>query len=186
MGTYVQEGLSEGETVRYAAKLSLYRYWLNFLIGGFFLIVSLSVLFKWFLLPSIAHVAGAMMGLGLSMGIVALLALGVFLWPFLARRRTELVITDKRLIAKFGLLSTQSIEIRLGKIESVRVIQGLIGRMLNYGDIVVTGTGSTFDPIRHIANPLAFRTALNQAMDPGTPSETARGTASAKPALSGA
>jgi uncharacterized membrane protein YdbT with pleckstrin-like domain len=59
----------------------------------------------------------------------------------------------------------------LEKIESVRVGQSLIGRMLNYGDIVVTGTGSTFDPIRNIASPLAFRTALNQAMDPRAPSE---------------
>jgi uncharacterized membrane protein YdbT with pleckstrin-like domain len=69
-------------------------------------------------------------------------------------------------MAKFGLVSTQSIEIRLDKIESVRVKQGLLGRFLNFGDIVVTGTGSTFDPIRNIADPLAFRAALNQAMDP--------------------
>jgi hypothetical protein len=37
--------------------------------------------------------------------------------------------------------------------------------MLNYGDTVVTGTGSTFDPIRNVANAMKFRMALNQAMD---------------------
>jgi|SRR5277367_5837633 len=164
MGNYVEEGLSQGEAVKYIARLSLYKYWPNFLLGGLLLFGSLSVLFKAFIAPSNGHAAGAMMGI--SMGVVLLLALAVFLWPFLARKRTELAITNKRLIAKFGLLSTQSIEIRLGKIESVRVKQGLLGRILSYGDIVVTGTGSTFDPIRNIANPLAFRTALNQAMDP--------------------
>jgi uncharacterized membrane protein YdbT with pleckstrin-like domain len=77
------------------------------------------------------------------------------------------VITNKRLIAKYGLISTHSIEIRFDKIETVRVSQGLMGRILNYGDIIVTGTGSTFDPIRGIASATRFRTALNQAMDPG-------------------
>ena len=41
-----------------------------------------------------------------------------------------------------------------------------MGRILNYGDIIVTGTGSTFDPIRGIASATGFRSALNQAMDP--------------------
>jgi uncharacterized membrane protein YdbT with pleckstrin-like domain len=141
----------------------------NFLIGGLLLAGSFYLLGKSLLGPSNQYAWSAVTGAG--MGVIVALALAVFLWPLLARRRTELVITNKRLIAKFGLLSTQSIEIRLEKIESVRVGQSLIGRMLNYGDIVVTGTGSTFDPIRNIASPLAFRTALNQAMDPRAPSE---------------
>lgn len=97
----------------------------------------------------------------------ALLVAGlvVFAWPLIARRSTELVITNKRLIAKSGIVSTQSIEIRFDRIESVRVNQSLLGRILNYGDIVVTGTGSTFDPIPNIASPMQFRTALNQAME---------------------
>jgi uncharacterized membrane protein YdbT with pleckstrin-like domain len=75
------------------------------------------------------------------------------------------VITSKRLIAKFGVLSTQSIDIRFDRIETVRVKQSLMGRIFNYGDIVVTGTGSTFDPIPNIANPMGFRAALNQALE---------------------
>jgi uncharacterized membrane protein YdbT with pleckstrin-like domain len=120
-------------------------------------------------LGALAGVATDHHGAGLNMDLV-MLALGVILlaWPFIARRTTELVITDKRLIAKFGVVSTQSIEIRFDKIESVKVKQGLLGRILNYGDIIVTGTGSTFDPIRHIASAMKFRMALNQAMEPTT------------------
>jgi uncharacterized membrane protein YdbT with pleckstrin-like domain len=84
------------------------------------------------------------------------------------------VITDKRLIAKYGVISTHSIEIRFGKIETVRVTQGLVGKLLRYGDIVVTGTGSTFDPIRNISNPMAFREALNRAMELNEPNEGGR------------
>ncbi|HEY6482062.1 MAG TPA: PH domain-containing protein [Steroidobacteraceae bacterium] len=108
------------------------------------------------------------------MAIVVILALLMLLWPFIARKSTEVVVTDRRLIAKFGLVSIHSIEIRLSKIESVRVTQGLIGKLFRYGDIVVTGTGSTFDPIRNISHPLPLRNALNEAMElysPVTPPE---------------
>jgi uncharacterized membrane protein YdbT with pleckstrin-like domain len=94
------------------------------------------------------------------------IAIVLLIWPFVARRSTELAITDKRLIAKYGVLSTHSIEIRFDKIETVRVSQGIIGRLFNYGDVIVTGTGSTFDPIKNIASAMRFRTALNDAMDP--------------------
>jgi hypothetical protein len=104
-----------------------------------------------------------------SIAIWLVVALCLLVWPFIARRSTELAITDKRLIAKYGVISTQSIEIRFHKIETVRVKQGLFGRMFNYGDIVVTGTGSTFDPIRNIANAKIFRNALNQAMEAVSP-----------------
>jgi len=104
--------------------------------------------------------------LGAVGALIFLAALALLVWPFIARRSTELAITDKRLIAKYGVLSTHSIEIRFDKIETVRVSQGIFGRLLNYGDIVVTGTGSTFDPIRNIGSAMRFRTALNDAMDP--------------------
>jgi uncharacterized membrane protein YdbT with pleckstrin-like domain len=98
-------------------------------------------------------------------GLLLLVAIALLTWPFIVRGSTELVITDKRLISKYGVISTHSIEIRFGKIETVRVTQGLVGKILSYGDIMVTGTGSTFDPFRDIANPMAFRAALNQAME---------------------
>jgi len=97
--------------------------------------------------------------------VILLVALAVFARPLIARRSTELVITNKRLIAKFGIISADSIEIRFDRIESVRVNQSLMGRVFNYGNIVVTGTGATFDPIPGIAGPMRFRAALNQAME---------------------
>jgi len=106
--------------------------------------------------------------------VMLLIALGIIAWPLLARRSTELAITSKRLIAKFGVASTQSIEIRFDRIETVRVKQSLMGRILNYGDIVVTGTGSTFDPIPNISRPMKFRAALNDAIEAVRPSASAR------------
>jgi len=160
VGQYVEGGLSQGEAVRYTARLSLWKYPGHFLIGA---ALALTGVVK--SLTSLNHVDGG----GGTVFFLILLLVGVlvFLWPLVARRSTELVITDRRLIAKYGVISTQSIEIRFDKIETVRVSQGLLGRLLNYGDVVVTGTGSTFDPIPGIADALRFRTALNDAMESG-------------------
>jgi hypothetical protein len=42
-------------------------------------------------------------------------------------------------------------------VESVDVEQSILGRLLDYGDIVVRGTGATLEPFRGIGAPLDFR-----------------------------
>ncbi len=169
MGNYVDKNLDHEETVKYSARVSLWKYWINFLMGG--LIAAVALLgFAAFL----SSKSGTQPVTGPKFALVTLLiSLAIFAWPLVARKSTELVITSKRLIAKFGVVSTQSIDIRFDRIETVRVKQSLMGRILNYGDIVVTGTGSTFDPIPNIANPMGFRAALNQALET-TPSSRER------------
>jgi uncharacterized membrane protein YdbT with pleckstrin-like domain len=164
MGSYVDKNLGKDETISYSASVSLWRYWFSFLLGGF---LGLGALLG--LAASLSSKSGGGMLGSKFEAVVLLIALGVIAWPLIARKSTELVITSKRLIAKFGVTSTQSIEIRFDRIETVRVKQSLMGRILNYGDIVVTGTGSTFDPIPDISKPMKFRAALNEAMEATRP-----------------
>src|SRR5687768_18417869 len=79
------------------------------------------------------------------LGIVLLpVGLGlVFLaWVWIVYKTTEIAITNKRIIAKFGFISRSTIEINLPKVESVQVDQGVMGRMLDYGTIIVAGAGT--------------------------------------------
>jgi len=163
MGTYVDENIGPGEAVRYTARISLWKFSFYFLVGGVLIAALIPTLFVE--LTSTSTGSETKTGVTYAVGLLLLLAVLLFIWPYIARWSTELVITDKRLIAKYGVVSTHSIEIRFDKIETVRVTQGLVGKVFKYGDITVTGTGSTFDPIRSIANPMAFRAALNQAME---------------------
>jgi uncharacterized membrane protein YdbT with pleckstrin-like domain len=167
MGKYVDENIGTGEAVRYTGRISLWKFSLYFLVGGVLIAASIAA----FIVKPTTPSTGSELATGATyaIGLLLLLAVLLFIWPYIARWSTELVITDKRLIAKYGVVSTHSIEIRFDKIETVRVTQGLVGKVLKYGDIVVTGTGSTFDPIRSIANPMAFRAALNQAMELNAP-----------------
>lgn len=93
---------------------------------------------------------------------LALYGLGLLFWIAAAIRylTTELAITNKRVIAKFGLISRSTIEINLQKIESIQVNQGILGRIFNFGSIVVSGAGNPQAPIPGISSPLEFRRAF--------------------------
>jgi uncharacterized membrane protein YdbT with pleckstrin-like domain len=70
---------------------------------------------------------------------------------------TELAITNKRVIAKFGFIRRSTVELLHKNVESFHVEQGIIGRILNFGTVVINGTGGVRTPIPGIAAPLEFR-----------------------------
>jgi uncharacterized membrane protein YdbT with pleckstrin-like domain len=78
-------------------------------------------------------------------------------------RSTELAITNRRVIAKFGFIRRSTVEINLDKVEALRVEQGLMGRFLNYGTIFISGAGTSVAPIPDIADPLVFRRKFMEA-----------------------
>ena len=88
------------------------------------------------------------------------------LWPFMLagawirRKTTEIVVTDKRIIFKEGLVRRRTMEMNMHKVESVDVVQSIAGRIFGYGAIVIRGTGSTYEPLRMVDDPLTLRTAV--------------------------
>jgi uncharacterized membrane protein YdbT with pleckstrin-like domain len=98
----------------------------------------------------------------LGLLFIGFYGLGLLFWIAAAIRyyTTELAITNKRVIAKFGLISRSTVEINLQKIESIQVNQGILGRILNYGSIVVSGAGNPQAPVPGISSPLQFRRAF--------------------------
>lgn len=56
---------------------------------------------------------------------------------------TEYGITSTRVISKEGLIRRDIEEINLSSIESINVNQTIIGRILNYGTIVISGRGTS-------------------------------------------
>ena len=78
-------------------------------------------------------------------------------------RSTELAITNKRVIAKFGFIKRHTVEINLDKVEALKVEQGVWGRFLNFGTIFISGAGTSVAPIPNIADPLVFRRKFMEA-----------------------
>jgi uncharacterized membrane protein YdbT with pleckstrin-like domain len=76
---------------------------------------------------------------------------------------TEIAITNRRIIAKFGFVQRRTIEININQVEALRVDQGFWGRLLNFGTIIISGTGSSLEPAPDIADPLVFRRKFMEA-----------------------
>jgi uncharacterized membrane protein YdbT with pleckstrin-like domain len=153
---YVETIVGSGEHIVHVGRLSLWTI-LSSLVGGTFLIVvAIGLLLVPVGSPTITY---ALAGIAAALGIVVIAV------ALVRRASTELAVTNRRVIAKFGLIARSTVEMNLGKIESVRVEQTVMGRLLGFGSIIVTGTGATMDPIRYIANPIAFRQAIQQATD---------------------
>lgn len=94
-------------------------------------------------------------GLGLILIIVAVLRV----------MTTELALTNKRVIAKTGFIRRDTVELRLDRVEGLIVNQGIVGRILNYGTVLVTGTGGIKTPIPYISKPTDFRRVVNEYLE---------------------
>jgi uncharacterized membrane protein YdbT with pleckstrin-like domain len=82
--------------------------------------------------------------------------------PFIQKATSEFAITTKRVIIKVGLIARRTLEMNLSKIETVNVDQSVIGRILDYGSIIVIGTGGTHEVFHDIASPMEFRKAFHE------------------------
>jgi uncharacterized membrane protein YdbT with pleckstrin-like domain len=88
-----------------------------------------------------------------------------FLLGILENNTTEYAVTNKRVIAKVGIISRHAIDINLAKVEGANLNQGIIGRLLGYGSITMRGTGEGQQAFKNIANPFEFQKAINQAVE---------------------
>lgn len=88
-------------------------------------------------LQSWAPIAWAVVGL---VGIVVVVRATVL--PLARWRATHIVVTDRRLLVREGLVSRQSLDVPIDRIASVRVRCSPIGRMLGAGTLIVD-TGDT-------------------------------------------
>jgi len=135
--SYVDNALIKGEQVVHRANVS----WLAALPA---LIFSVLISMTLVLIP---------------VAIVIMLVVAVRIYS------TELAITNKRVIAKFGFIRRNTVELKLDRIEGLRINQGIFGRIFNYGSVVVSGTGVTQAPIPAIDSPLEFRRLCLEASE---------------------
>jgi uncharacterized membrane protein YdbT with pleckstrin-like domain len=77
---------------------------------------------------------------------------------------SEYVITNKRILVKIGFIQRKSLEIFLNRVEGVYIDQSILGRVLNYGTVVVAGIGGTKNPFYYIPNPLSFRSNIQEQL----------------------
>jgi uncharacterized membrane protein YdbT with pleckstrin-like domain len=152
MGRYIDEILQPDERVLYSTN----SHWVFYLpaIGAWIVASILLVL-------SGMTTNDALMKVCLVAAAVA--AVPALYWTVKAwfhRWTTETDVTNLRVVHKTGFITRQTFEMSLDKVESVDVSQSIMGRFLNYGDVIIKGVGEGRQKIETIASPLAFRNSI--------------------------
>lgn len=174
--SYVERNLAPGESVVYRARYHWIYYGTALLLLFFALLLGLASIYSNQVSSgdeTVPRVVGFM-----AIGFL-ILASGTFIVRRIRASADEYVVTNRRVVRKYGLVAREVEQALLEKIQDVTLRQGVIARLLGYGTIVVETASETGRLVfANIANPEAMRTALwNQAAAPG------RGPASAAVAV---
>ena len=140
--SYSESHLLPGETIKYRGRLHWLPFLPAYLLGALFTAIGVAglVMQTWWL--AIAGFA---------------VAIPAFVWIYIAKVTSEFCVTDQRVIIKVGFIRRRTVETMLGKVETIGVEQSLIGRVFDFGTMLVVGTGGTQDKFHNIADPLEFR-----------------------------
>ena len=142
--------MMEGEVVICEAQFHYIMFWLPVLL------VILALVF-----PFIPIGEDTLKIRLLFTGILLVLA---FLWYIVINNGKKFTLTNKRIILKTGIVQRNSKELMLRKCESINVRQSIMGRILGYGDVIVS-TGEDKDVFKYIKHPMAFSTRINEQID---------------------
>ena len=70
-------------------------------------------------------------------------------------------VTNKRVIVKTGLVRCRTLELLLRQVEAISVDQSLLGRLLGFGSITLTGTGGVREVFHRVREPLELRRRIH-------------------------
>src|SRR5450432_2283022 len=144
---FVERNLLPNEQVTYRARL----HWIIYLVPAIVILAAIAI---------------ALAGGGIAAMVVGGIGLLSMLPPWIKSSSSEFAITNKRVVIKVGLIRRHSLELLLQKVEGIGVDQGIIGRILGYGTITVSGVGGTKEAFQRISNPLEFRRQVQASLSP--------------------
>jgi membrane protein YdbS with pleckstrin-like domain len=153
---YIEDNLMPNEKILFSAQVN----------PAIFL--SAVVTFVFSILFIILIITGKEPAFQISNGVIAilffLLTIRFTVEAAVIMFTTEFAITNQRIIAKRGLIHRNTLEILLSKVESVSVYQNILGRLLDFGTVTVTGTGGTKESFKAIIAPVNVRKKVNQVI----------------------
>jgi len=94
-------------------------------------------------------------------GLIIFGGLLVGLRKFIEYKTSEFAVTTKRVIIKVGVFRRRTLELLLRQVEAISVEQTVLGRMLGFGSVTLTGTGGVREVFHNISSPLEFRRQIH-------------------------
>jgi len=102
----------------------------------------------------------------LALVVLGIVLVGIWIWLLMTIRyyTTEIGVTTHRFIMKTGWIRIDTQEIALNNIEGVQIHQSVLGRIFNFGQVIIEGTG--VDAVKlptMLADPIGLRRAIESA-----------------------
>lgn len=140
--SYIKKNLNDNELLNYHSRISIKPIIMYY--------ISTAV---------ILYVVFSSVNDSIASGIVASIVGILFYTPFAIINYfgSEFGITANRVISKKGIISRNVSEMNLDSIESINVDQGIVGRILNYGTVKISGRGITAVNFEGIDDPVKIR-----------------------------
>ncbi len=83
---------------------------------------------------------------------------------------TEIGVTNQRVIYKRGLIRRSTQDFQARSIEEVKLSQGFLGRIFDFGRLIIHGTGVGDITLPNLADPIGLRKAMQDAAAASHPS----------------
>lgn len=157
--TYADSLLTDGEHVVVRARA----HWLSLLSKSraglllWFIAIVLFVAIVWFKVgPGLLRDLPTWLALLLVVIGAALIAYRIWQW-----RAQEYIVTNFRLLKVGGIVNKRSGDSSLEKINDAILVQPLMGRMLNFGDLqILTAAEEAVDTYRMLKDPKGFKKSM--------------------------
>lgn len=140
----VLPGLREGEKILISTVISNGIYWKG--------IAILLVALLFFL---VAY------QLAIFFSLVGLITL---LYAYAIKHFLLLVVTSERVLIRRGILLTDMIQLQFSRIESIETQTTIVGQILGYSTLMVSGTGSRLGFIPFVANAIEIQNIANEIL----------------------
>src|SRR5210317_1626814 len=139
--SYIKTNLNNNEKLKFHSRISLKPIIINY---------SFLVIVGFFIGYGVYDIV-----VGITTGIIIIV--GYLPFVLIAYFGSEFGVTGKRVISKKGIISRNASEMNLSSIESVNVDQGIIGRILDFGTLKISGRGTTSVDFENIDGPVKVR-----------------------------
>jgi hypothetical protein len=163
--SYLQKTLLPDERIIYIAVI----HWIVFVpgivltviggIGGFYSYDLVGLILGPSMVPLFGRIVAAISF------VFALMGLGLLIGAIVRQSSTEIAVTNRRIVAKYGFISRATFEILVNRITGVNFDQSIMGRVLGYGTVLVHGAGGDISPVDVVSNPQLFQRALMDVME---------------------
>ena len=150
--SYVKGTLSKDEEIKEVVRL----HWFNYIFTGILGFVAFLFVISYFVNAELQKDPG-------TKWIVIFFVIWA-LYDFLKLYTTEMVITNKRVICRKGVISVKTEELKNTKVESIEIKKSILGRIFGYATIWFSGTGTSKVKFEAIDDPWAIKSRIESVI----------------------